>query len=77
MTLTLVMLNPLFFFVTFADIKTPINRWAAGFGAVLMPLFYSLDGASSLLLTALVGGTLAYALQRKLDQRKTGSGART
>jgi predicted branched-subunit amino acid permease len=76
-TLTLVMLNPLFFFVTFADIKAPINRWAAGFGAVLMPLFYFLDGASSLLLTALVGGTLAYALQRKLDQRKAGSGART
>ncbi len=69
-TLTLVMLNPLFFLMTFADIKARINRWAAGLGAVLMPLFNHIDSASSLLATALVGGTLAYALERWLQQRR-------
>jgi predicted branched-subunit amino acid permease len=69
-TLTLVMLNPLFFLLTFADIKAPINRWAAGLGAVLMPVFNLLDSGTSLLLTALVGGSLAYGLQRWLDSRR-------
>ncbi len=63
-TLTLVMLNPLFFLMTFADIKAPINRWAAGLGAVLMPVFNMVDSATSLLATAVVGGTLAYAIER-------------
>ncbi|MDI9331571.1 MAG: AzlC family ABC transporter permease [Alphaproteobacteria bacterium] len=69
-TLTLVMLNPLFFVMTFADIKLPINRWAAGFGALLMPLFNQWDAGTSLLLTAVVGGTLAYGIQRWRDRRQ-------
>ena len=70
MTLMLVMLNPLFFLVTFADIKVRLNRWASAFGAILLPVFHYLDTATSLLFTALVGGTLAYVLQRWLDQRQ-------
>ena len=69
-TLSMVMLNPLFFLVTFADIKAPINRWAAALGTVLLPLFNYFDSGSSLLFTALVGGSLAYAGQRWLDQRR-------
>jgi predicted branched-subunit amino acid permease len=69
-TLTLVMLNPLFFLLTFADIKLVINRWAATFGALLMPVFYFIDSASSMLFTALVGGTLAYGLQRWRERRE-------
>ena len=69
-TLMLVMLNPLFFLVTFADIKVRLNRWASAFGAILLPVFHYLDTATSLLFTALVGGTLAYVLQRWLDQRQ-------
>jgi predicted branched-subunit amino acid permease len=69
-TLTLVMLNPLFFLLTFADIKLVVNRWAAAFGALLMPLFYVMDSATSMLFTALVGGTLAYGLQRWRDRRQ-------
>jgi predicted branched-subunit amino acid permease len=68
-TLTLVMLNPLFFLLTFADIKAPINRWAAALGALLMPVFNLMDSGTSLLFTALVGGTAAYGLQHWLDQR--------
>jgi predicted branched-subunit amino acid permease len=68
-TLTLVMLNPLFFLLTFADIKAPINRWAAALGALLMPVFHVIDSGTSLLLTALVGGTTAYGLQHWLDRR--------
>ena len=75
-TLTLVMLNPLFFLLTFADIKAPINRWAAGFGALLMPIFNVWDSGTSLLLTALVGGSAAYGLQRWLDQRAPSKGER-
>ncbi len=69
-TLTLVMLNPLFFLLTFADIKLVINRWAAALGALLMPVFYLIDSATSLLFTALVGGTMAYVWQRWQDSRK-------
>ena len=69
-TLTLVMLNPLFFVMTFANVSLPINRWASVFGAVLMPFFNVFDAGTSLLLTALVGGTLAYSWQRWRDTRQ-------
>lgn len=67
--LTLVMLNPLFFAMTFAQVSLPINRWASGLGAALMPMFNQLDAGSSLLFTALVGGSLAYAVQRWRERR--------
>lgn len=69
-TLTLVMLNPLFFLLTFADIKLVINRWAAMWGTVLMLVFDAIDSGTSMLFTALVGGTLAYGWQRWQDRRK-------
>ena len=69
-TLMLVMLNPLFFVVTFAAVKLPVNRWAALFGAVLMLLLSRIDPATSLLLTALIGGTLAYGIQRQIERRR-------
>ena len=59
-----------FFVMTFANVSLPINRWASVFGAVLMPFFNVFDAGTSLLLTALVGGTLAYSWQRWRDTRQ-------
>lgn len=64
-TLALVFINPLFFLLTFTDVKPWGNRLAIGFGCVLGPLFFMLDADSSLLLTGLVGGSVAYVVDRR------------
>jgi hypothetical protein len=50
-TLGLVFINPLFFLLTFTDVKPWGNRIAIGLGCVLGPVFYVLDADSSLLAT--------------------------
>ena len=65
MTLSLVFINPLFFLLTFTDVKPSVNRIAIGLGCLLGPAFYVLDADSSLLLTGLVAGTLAYFIDRR------------
>lgn len=64
-TLALVFINPLFFLLTFTDVKPWGNRLAIGLGCLLGPLFFMLDADSSLLLTGLVGGTAAYLVDRR------------
>ncbi len=64
-TLALVFINPLFFLLTFTDVKPWGNRLAIGLGCLLGPLFFMLDADSSLLLTGLVGGTAAYVIDRR------------
>ena len=64
-TLGLVFINPLFFLLTFADVKPWANRIAIGLGCILGPVFYVFDADSSLLLTGLVAGTLAYVVDRR------------
>ena len=64
-TLGLVFINPLFFLLTFTEVKPWGNRIAIGLGCVLGPAFYVLDADSSLLLTGLVAGTLAYVIERR------------
>jgi len=64
-TLGLVFINPLFFLLTFTDVKPWANRLAIGLGCLMGPAFYVLDADSSLLLTGLVGGTLAYWIDRR------------
>jgi predicted branched-subunit amino acid permease len=64
-TLALVFINPLFFLLTFTDVKPWGNRLAIGLGCLLGPLFFMLDADSSLLLTGLVGGTAAYLIDRR------------
>ena len=64
-TLALVFINPLFFLLTFTDVKPWGNRLAIGLGCLLGPLFFMLDADSSLLLTGLVGGTVAYLIDRR------------
>ena len=64
-TMALVFINPLFFLLTFTDVKPWGNRLAIGLGCLLGPLFFMLDADSSLLLTGLVGGTSAYLIDRR------------
>ena len=64
-TLALVFINPLFFLLTFTDVKPWANRLAIGLGCLLGPLFFLWDADSSLLLTGLIGGTVAYWVDRR------------
>jgi predicted branched-subunit amino acid permease len=64
-TLGLVFINPLFFLLTFTDVKPWGNRIAIGLGCLMGPVFYAFDRDSSLLLTGLVAGTLAYVVERR------------
>jgi predicted branched-subunit amino acid permease len=64
-TLGLVFINPLFFLLTFTEVKPWANRIAIGLGCLFGPAFYVLDANSSLLLTGLVAGTLAYFIDRR------------
>ena len=71
-TLGLIFINPLFLFLTFADVKAWINRIAILLGCVLGPFFYFIDQDSSLLAAGLIGGTAAYLIDRKLLRKKVG-----
>ncbi len=63
-TIGLIFINPLFFVLTFTDIKANWNRLAILAGCLLGPVFYTIDPDSSLLLSGLIGGTLAYWVDR-------------
>lgn len=71
-TLALVFINPLFFLLTFTEVKPWINRIAIGLGFVLGPFFYILDRDTSLLTTGLVAGTIAYVFDRKVLRKRAG-----
>ncbi len=64
-TLGLVFINPLFFLLTFTEVKPWAIRIGIALGCVLGPAFFLWDADSSLLTTGLVGGTLAYAIDRR------------
>ncbi|WP_353131905.1 AzlC family ABC transporter permease [Limnohabitans sp.] len=64
-TLGLVFINPLFFLLTFTDVKPWANRIAIGLGCLLGPVFFVWDADSSLLVTGLVAGTTAYVIDRR------------
>ena len=64
-TLGLVFINPLFFLLTFTDVKPWANRIAIGMGCLLGPVFFIWDADSSLLVTGLVAGTAAYVIDRR------------
>jgi predicted branched-subunit amino acid permease len=64
-TLGLVFINPLFFLLTFTEVRPWANRLGIAFGCVLGPAFYLWDADSSLLTTGLVAGSLAYAIDRR------------
>lgn len=64
-TLALVFINPLFFMLTFTEVKPWGNRLAIALGCVLGPMFYVWDADSSLLLTGLAAGSCAYMIDRR------------
>lgn len=71
-TLGLIFINPLFFLLTFTEVKPWINRIAIFLGCIFGPLFFLMHRDSSLLTTGLVAGTLAYLIDRKFFRKKAG-----
>ncbi|CAM3757981.1 AzlC family ABC transporter permease [Polynucleobacter brandtiae] len=71
-TLGLVFINPLFFMLTFTEVKPWINRIAIFLGCALGPVFFLLDRDTSLLSTGLVAGTIAYFIDRKCLRKRVG-----
>ncbi|CAM3809186.1 AzlC family ABC transporter permease [Polynucleobacter antarcticus] len=71
-TLGLIFINPLFFLLTFTEIKPWGNRIAIVLGCLLGPVFYILDRDTSLLTTGLVAGTIAYLIDRKVLRKRAG-----
>lgn len=59
-TYGLLFINPLFFLLTFTEIQAPINRLAIALGGGLGLIFYLKWPGQSLLLSGLIGGTIAY-----------------
>ncbi len=71
-TLGLIFINPLFFLLTFTEVKPWINRIGICLGCIFGPLFYLLNKDSSLLVTGLVAGTIAYYIDRKILRKRPG-----
>ncbi|NCA15609.1 MAG: branched-chain amino acid ABC transporter permease [Betaproteobacteria bacterium] len=63
-TLALVFLNPLFFLLSFTEVRPRANRLAIGLGAAIGPLTYLAAPNASLFSAGLIGGSLAYLLNR-------------
>lgn len=74
-TLGLLFINPLFFLLTFTEVKPWANRLAILIGCLLGPVFYALDRDSSLLTTGLVAGTFAYWVDKRFIRRVRGVSA--
>ncbi len=68
-TLALLFINPLFFLLTFTDVRPWLYRGAIVGGGLVCPFFYEWDRDTSLLASGLVAGTGAYLLDRLLRQR--------
>ena len=68
-TLGLIFINPLFFLLTFTEIRVTGYRLAIFMGCIAGPIFYLIDRDSSLLTAGLIGGTLAYWIDRKWIRR--------
>jgi predicted branched-subunit amino acid permease len=68
-TLGLIFINPLFFLLTFTEIKVSGYRLAILLGSIAGPICYVLDRDTSLLTAGLIGGTLAYWIDRRWIRR--------
>ncbi|WP_303982306.1 AzlC family ABC transporter permease [Dongia mobilis] len=74
-TLGLVFLNPLYFMLLFTiDIVRRDRRWALLIGVVLGPLLHMITPEWGLLITGLVGGSLAFLITQYDRQRNPGRG---
>jgi len=68
-TLGLIFINPLFFLLTFTEIKVSGYHLAILLGSIAGPICYLLDRDTSLLTAGLIGGTLAYWIDRRWIRR--------
>ena len=75
LTLALLFVNPLFFFLTFFEVKPVANRMALFLGATVGVSVYLISPDYSILAAGLVGGSLAYGLNRAREHRARGGGA--
>ncbi len=73
-TLGLIFINPLFFLLTFTEVKPWINRVAILLGSLLGPIFFELDRDTSLLITGIVAGSVAYLIDRCYLRKKVVGG---
>jgi len=70
LSLGMVFINPLFFLLTFTEVRARANRIAILLGAVIGPVSYLWYPDYSLLIAGLVGGTMAYFFDRYLRGKK-------
>ncbi len=69
LNLGMVFINPLFFLLTFTEVKPRANRIAILLGAVIGPVSYLWFPNYSLLIAGLVGGTIAYSVDLSLRKK--------
>lgn len=68
-TLGLVFLNPLFFLLLFAEVRQRASRLALLIGGMSGPLVHLAAPSWSLLLCGVVGGSVAFLLERRWERR--------
>ncbi len=74
-TLGLVFLNPIYFMLLFAaDMRQRARALALGFGAVCGPLLHLATPGYGLLITGVVAGTAAFAVDERLRRREERAG---
>jgi len=66
LSLGMIFINPLFFLLTFTEVRARANRIAILLGAVMGPVSYLWSPDYSLLIAGLAGGTIAYIFDRYL-----------
>ncbi|MFM8760842.1 MAG: branched-chain amino acid ABC transporter permease, partial [Polynucleobacter victoriensis] len=69
LSLGMVFINPLFFLLTFTEVKPRANRIAILLGSVIGPVSYLWFPNYSLLIAGLVGGTIAYSVDLSLRKK--------
>ena len=70
-TMGLVLLNPLFFLLSFVQVREQANRLALLIGGLSGPIIYHWSPSWSILICGVAGGTLAFLIDRSLHRRHT------
>ena len=60
----IIFITPIYIFLLIVTARQKVNRLAVLFGGVLCPLLYPMAGEWSILLTGIIGSTLAIAYAR-------------
>jgi len=69
-TMALVLLNPLFFLLSFVEVREQSSRLALWIGGLSGPIIYQWSPSWSILICGLVGGTLAFLLDASLRRSR-------